>query len=182
LIASNPNLRKIFYQPHPGVPIRVLSELTRCIREEYGRGFVFSGISRLCSFYLSGKDYAKEQEIRALHRVWEGIGPPPKDEGAYPYVEIPLNVPNVFGYQMKVTEVHSATEIDMPDTYRWTRRGAWRPPVRSPYLGILAERGTIGCGFGPGMGFATRNGSAVGVPYGSLDGPPGKWRDLGWTI
>lgn len=70
VVASNPNFRKIRYEQRKGKPIKVLSELTSCIRDKHGREFILKGISRLCSFYLSGKDYGIENEYRALHRTW----------------------------------------------------------------------------------------------------------------
>jgi len=124
VVASNPNFRRMFYEQKKGVPIRVLSELTRCIREKYGRAFILNGISRLCSFYLSGEKFAKENEIRCLYRVWEGVGPQPKGNAADSYVELPLNAKSEFGYQLTVTEVHTATPINVPSTYPFSKRGA----------------------------------------------------------
>lgn len=113
ITASNPNFRKLHYEQVKGKPIPLLSELTKCIREKHNREFILKGISRLCSFYLSGKDYGIENEYRALYRVWEGFGPQPKNYGAYSYIELPLNEMSECGYQLKIVEYHAFKQADM---------------------------------------------------------------------
>lgn len=123
ITASNPNFRKLHYEQVKGKPIQLLSELTECIRKKYTREFVLKGISRLCSFYLSGKDYGIENEYRALYRVWEGFGPQPKNSGAgHSYIELPLNEMSECGYQLKIVEVHATTKPNMPDAYLYSQR------------------------------------------------------------
>jgi len=124
ITASNPNFRKIRYEQKKGVPIALLSDLTNSIRDKYGREFVLKGISRLCSFYLSGKDYGIENEYRVLHRVWVGFGPQPKINGEFSYIELPLNAMSVCGYQLVITEVHACERPEMPDHYVFSKRGA----------------------------------------------------------
>ncbi|UQN42409.1 hypothetical protein [Agarivorans sp. B2Z047] len=72
VIASNSNFRKMVYEKTKGNPLSLLNDLTRVVRESYGREFVLSGISRLCAFYLA-KDFDVENEYRALYRYWEGL-------------------------------------------------------------------------------------------------------------
>lgn len=122
ITASNPNFRKLRYEQVNGEPIQLLSELTECIRNKYSREFVLKGISRLCSFYLSGKDYGIENEYRALYRVWEGFGPQPQNNGVLSYIELPLNEMNECGYQLKIVEVHATTKPNMPDSYVYSQR------------------------------------------------------------
>ena len=124
ITASNPNFRKLHYEQVKGKPIPLLSELTKCVRDKYSREFILKGISRLCAFYLSGKDYGIENEYRALYRVWEGFGPQPKNGGAYSYIELPLNAMSECGYQLKVVEVHATNKPDMPYDYVFSKRGA----------------------------------------------------------
>jgi len=122
--ASNPDFRKIYYEQAIGAPIKLLSELTKCIREKYNREFILKGISRLCSFYLSGEDYGIEHEFRALYRVWEGFGPQPKNDGTHSYIELPLNDMSECGYQLKIVEVHANEKPNMPNSYVFSTRGA----------------------------------------------------------
>lgn len=124
ITASNPNFRKIHYEQNKGKPIQLLSELTKYIREKYSREFILKGISRLCSFYLSGRDYGIENEYRMLYRVWEGFGPQPKNDGAYSYIELPLNAMSECGYQLKIVEVHATDKPNMPDGYVFSKREA----------------------------------------------------------
>ena len=124
--ASNPNFRKVRYEQRRGVPIPVLAELTRCIRETYGRQFILKGISRLCSFYLSGRDYGIENEYRALYRVWEGFGPQPKGDPASSYIELPLNTMSECGYQLTVTEVQAHTPIKSKHSAKYVGAGRGR--------------------------------------------------------
>lgn len=124
ITASNPNFRKLQYEQTKGKPIQLLSELTNCIQDKYSREFILKGISRLCSFYLSGKDYGIESEYRALYRVWEGFGPQPKNDGAHSYIELPLNTMSECGYQLKIVEVHAKEKPKMPNSYTFSKRGA----------------------------------------------------------
>ena len=123
ITASNPNFRKVRYEQIEGKPINLVAELTACIRNKYSREFILKGFSRLCSFYLSGKNYGIENEYRALYRVWEGFGPQPKTDGKYSYIELPLNAMSECGYQLVITEVHSSERPNMPNTYTFSRRG-----------------------------------------------------------
>lgn len=122
ITASNQNFRKLRYEQSEGTPIPLLSELSRCIREKYSRDFILKGISRLCSFYLSGKDYGIENEYRALYRVWEGSDPQPKNSGAHSYIELPLNELSVCGYKLEITEVHAVEPPRMPSKYIFSKR------------------------------------------------------------
>ena len=124
ITASNPNFRKLHYEQTKGEPIQLLSELTKCIREKYNREFILKGISRLCSFYLSGKDYGIENEYRALYRVWEGFGPQPKNDGAHSYIELPLNEMSDCGYRLNIVEVHANSKPNMPSSYVFSKRGS----------------------------------------------------------
>ena len=124
IMASNPNFRKIYYEKVKEKPIQVLSELIKCIREKYSREFILKGISRLCSFYLSGEDYGIEDEYRALYRTWEIFGPQPKNDAALSYIELPLNVMSECGYHLKIVEVHAKARPDIPNLYKFSRRSA----------------------------------------------------------
>jgi hypothetical protein len=122
ITASNPNFRKMKYEQKKGEPISLLSKLTNHIRNKYGREFVLKGISRLCSFYLSGIDYGIENEYRALYRVWEGFGPQPKTNGTQSYIELPLGAMSECGYKLTITEVHSNEKPNMPTSYVFSKR------------------------------------------------------------
>lgn len=124
VVASNPNFRKIRYEQHKGKPIRVLAELMSCIREKHNREFILKGMSRLCSFYLSGQDYGIENEYRALHRVWGDFNPPQKNHGANSYIELPLNSMSDCGYKLTIKEVHANDKPDMPNSYVFSKREA----------------------------------------------------------
>ncbi len=124
ITASNPNFRKLHYEQIKGKPIQLLFELTKCIREKYNREFILKGISRLCSFYLSGKDYGIESEYRALYRVWEGFGPQSRNDGVRSYIELPLNAMSECGYQLRIVEVHANEKPNMPNSYAFSKRGA----------------------------------------------------------
>jgi len=124
ITASNPNFRKIHYESKKGKPINVLSQLTRHIREKYNLGFILKGISRLCSFYLSGKDYGIENEYRALYRVWEGFGPQPKGSGENSFIELPLKEMSECGYKLEVVEVQAHEKPTMPNSYVFSKRMA----------------------------------------------------------
>ncbi|EPD40532.1 hypothetical protein EZI45_29390 [Delftia tsuruhatensis] len=122
ITALNPDFRKIHYEQVKGKPIKLLADLTKCIREKYNREFNLKGISRLCSFYLSGKDYGIENEYRALHRVWDGFGPQPKNDGAHYYIELPLNEMTECGYKLNIVEVHAADRPNMASSYVFSKR------------------------------------------------------------
>lgn|GEM_PF-1103930 len=127
ITASNPNFRKMRYEQAEGQPISLLSNLISRIRKDYGREFILKGISRLCSFYLSGKDYGIENEYRALYRVWEGFGPQPKTEGSNSFIELPLGVMSECGYKLTITEVHSNEKPNMPTSYLFSKRSTLFP-------------------------------------------------------
>lgn len=122
--ASNPNFRRMHYQQVKGKPIVILAELTKCIRDSYNHEFILKGISRLCSFYLSGEDYGIEKEYRALYRVWEGFGPQPLGNNSSSYIELPLDSMSECGYKLEVVEVHANDKPDIPSSYTFTQRMA----------------------------------------------------------
>ena len=124
ITASNPNFRKLKYELTKGTPIPLLAELTNCVRAKYNREFILKGISRLCSFYLSGEDYGIENEYRALYTVWEGFGPQPKKSEKHSYIELPLNAMSECGYQLNIVEVHAHEKLKIPDAYFFSKRGA----------------------------------------------------------
>jgi hypothetical protein len=120
--ASNPNFRRMLYEKVEGSPIPVLAELAATILSKYQKHLVVSGISRLCAFYLPGKDYGKEKEYRLLCKTWDGIGPLPIGRGLGSYVEIPLGKMNDTGYRLDVIDVCSNSRPDMPSDYGFTTR------------------------------------------------------------
>lgn len=120
--ATNPNFRKIVYEPQPGVPIPLLADLVSTIRQKYSREFVLQGISRLCAFYLCGQSYSREKEYRLLYKSWPEFGPQPVGMGQSAYVELPLNQMSECGYQLRITEVHARTRPNMPDQYSFSPR------------------------------------------------------------
>ena len=122
--AKNPNFRKIVYEPKPGAPIPLLTDLISTIRQQHGREFVLQGISRLCAFYLCGQSYSREKEYRALFKTWPDIGPQPVGTGSTSYVEVPLNQMTDFGYEFRVTEVHASTRPNMPSQYTFSPRSS----------------------------------------------------------
>ncbi|MGD2093313.1 MAG: hypothetical protein PVH61_44545 [Candidatus Aminicenantes bacterium] len=123
VVAKYPDdFRKVRYEHKKYEPIGLLYDLTNCIKNKYKRDFVLTGISRLCSFYLSGKDYGIENEYRLLYRVWEGSQLQPKTDGSLSYIELPLNVKSKCRYELEVTEVHSRERPDMPDQYVFAKR------------------------------------------------------------
>lgn len=122
ITAKNDNFRKIYYEQVKGKQIPLLLDLSSLINQKYKRKFTLKGISRLCSFYLSGDDYGMEREYRLLHRVWDHSGPQPKTDGYYSYIELPLNTMAVCGYEMKVVEVQSDESLDIPSTYIFSKR------------------------------------------------------------
>lgn len=121
--ASNPNFRKMVYEKTKGNPLPLLNELTKVVRESYGREFVLSGISRLCAFYLA-KDFDVENEYRALYRYWEGFGPSPESDGNYQYVGLPLDSMNDTGYQIRVNEIQTNESLNIPTQFVITPRNA----------------------------------------------------------
>lgn len=124
ITASNPNFRRIKYEAKPGAPIPLISGLVNLIREKHGREFILKGISRLCSFYLSGHDYGIENELRVLHRTWEGFGPQPIGQGPDSYIELPLGAMSDCGYRIDVLEVQSRTRPSMPSHFVFSSRQA----------------------------------------------------------
>src|SRR6218665_953099 len=122
--AKNPNFRKIVYEPKPGTPIPLLTDLISTIRQQHGREFVLQGISRLCAFYLCGQSYSREKEYRALFKTWPDIGPQPVGTRPTSYVEVPLNQMTDFGYEFRVTEVHASTRPNMPSQYAFSPRSS----------------------------------------------------------
>lgn len=122
ITALNHNFRKLRYEESKSSPIKLISELIDCTRINYNREFILKGISRLCSFYLCGKDYGIENEYRILHRAWEDSGPQPIGSGAGSYIEVPLNKMSDFGYKLEVTEVHSVEKPDMTSEYLFSKR------------------------------------------------------------
>jgi len=123
ITASNPNFRKMVYEKTKGYPLPLLNELTKVVRESYGREFVLSGISRLCAFYLA-KDFDVENEYRALYRYWEGFEPSPESDGNYQYVGLPLDSMNDTGYQIRVNEIQTNESLNIPSQYVVTPRNA----------------------------------------------------------
>jgi hypothetical protein len=121
--ASNPNFRKIVYEKTKGKPLLLLNELTKVIRESYGREFVLSGISRLCAFYLA-KDFDVENEYRALYRYWEGFGPSPHNDGEHQYVGLPLDCLSDTGYRIRIEEIQTNEDLNIPSQYTVTPRNA----------------------------------------------------------
>lgn len=124
ITASNPNFRRIKYEVKPGEPIPLISDLVSTIRKKYGREFILKGISRLCSFYLSGQDYGIENELRALHRTWDGFGPQPVGQGPHSYIELPIGTMSECGYQIDVLEVQSRNRPSMPNSFNFSSRPA----------------------------------------------------------
>ena len=122
ILAKNPNFRKMRYEQKKGCPIGLLNDLVSCVRDNHNREFILNGISRLCSFYLSGKDYGIENEYRMLHRVWDGFGPQPVGIGENSYIELPLGTMTQCGYKLDITEVHSVTKPTMPASYVFSQR------------------------------------------------------------
>lgn len=114
VIASNSNFRKMVYEKTKANPLPLLNELTKVVRESYGREFVLSGISRLCAFYLA-KDFDVENEYRALYRYWEGHSP--ESDGNYQYVGLPLDSMNDTGYQIRVKEIQTNESLNIPSQY-----------------------------------------------------------------
>lgn len=121
--ASNPNLRKIKYEQKCEQPVALLTELSTLVQNKYKRSFILKGISRLCSFYLSGKNYGIENELRLLYRSWDGFGPQPVMAQPYPYIKVPLGSMNESGYKLDVIEVQAIERPSIPTSYKFTKRG-----------------------------------------------------------
>jgi hypothetical protein len=119
--ATNPNFRRIVYEPKPNVPIPLLNDLTSILRQKHGREFVLQGISRLCAFYLDGQKYSREKEYRALFKSWPELPPLPVGSGPSSYVEVPLRT-TTGGYKFSVTEVHASTRPNVPSCYSFRQR------------------------------------------------------------
>lgn len=119
--SSNPNFRKIVYERQSGTPIPVLADLISTVRQNHGREFILSGISRLCAFYLSSS-YGQENEYRALFKTYPDWGPQPVGNGPGSFVEVPLNQKTPHGFEFRVAEVHARTRPNMPDQYIFSQR------------------------------------------------------------
>lgn len=122
IIASNPNFRRIRYEPLRGRPVPLLAELSSRVRDEFERDFILAGISRLCSFYLPGEDYEQEQEYRMLYRSWEGFGPQPVGSGPTSYIELPLADMSDAGYEIHVLEVCADQRPHIPGAIPFVKR------------------------------------------------------------
>ena len=124
ITATNPNFRRIKYEAKTNTPIPLISDLVNIVRQNHGREFILKGISRLCSFYLSGCDYGIENELRMLHRTWEGFGPQPIGQGPGSYIELPMGAMSECGYRIDVLEVKSSTRPSMPSSFIFSSRQA----------------------------------------------------------
>ena len=119
--ASDPDFRKIVYEKIKGKPIKVLNDLIITILN-YNMQFYLSGISRLCSFYLSEK-YDIENEYRMLYRYWKGPNNlTQKNDGKYNYVEIPINQKNASGFCLKIIEIQTNAKINITSNYSVIKR------------------------------------------------------------
>lgn len=123
--ARNPNFRKMHYEKNEGKPIALLDDLNKCIQKRCGRRYMFLGVSRLCAFYLPGKKYKRENEYRALFKVFDAIGGPDvKSERGISFIEVPLNEDHQkTGYKFEVIEVCANDRPNMPDSYTFSKRG-----------------------------------------------------------
>ncbi|MBU9818324.1 hypothetical protein J1782_00225 [Rahnella sp. BCC 1045] len=119
--ATNSNFRRVKYEMKAGQPLQPLFDLIEEIKNEYGFIFTMKGISRLCSFYLPG-EYSCENEYRLLHRTWDGGDIQPKGNGVQSYIELPLNLMNECGFKLKIIEVQSKEQINMPCNYLFSKR------------------------------------------------------------
>ena len=122
--SENHDFRKIYYEQTKGQPIQVLYDLIKCIREKHSREFVLKGMSRLCSFYLSGEDYENENEFRMLYRVWNSSGPQPIVSDKSSFIELPLGTMSECGFKLNITEVCAFEKPNMPETYFFSKRKA----------------------------------------------------------
>lgn len=123
--ARNPNFRKIHYEKNEGKPIALLDDLNKCIQKRCGRRYLLQGVSRLCAFYLPGKKYKRENEYRALFKVFKDVvGPDLKTEKGISFIEVPLNEDHQkTGYKFEVIEVFANDRPNMPDSYTFAKRG-----------------------------------------------------------
>jgi len=123
--ARNPNFRKIHYEKNEGKPIALLDDLNKCIQKRCGRRYLLQGVSRLCAFYLPGKKYKRENEYRALFKVFKDVvGPDLKTEKGISFIEVPLNEDHQkTGYKFEVIEVCANDRPNMPDSYTFAKRG-----------------------------------------------------------
>lgn len=124
ITATNPNFRRIKYEAKANTPIPLISDLVNIVRQNHSREFILKGVSRLCSFYLSGHDYGIENELRMLHRTWEGSGPQPIGHGPGSYIELPIGAMSECGYRIDVLEVQSRTRPSMPSSFIFSSRKA----------------------------------------------------------
>ena len=124
ITASNQNFRRIKYEEKYNTPIALISDLFSTIRKKYGRELILKGISRLCSFYLSGHDYGIEKELRMLHRAWDGFGPQPSGKGPDSYIELPIGAMSECGYRIDILEVQSRSRPSMPSSFVFSKRQA----------------------------------------------------------
>lgn len=124
ITASNPNFRRIKYEAKSSVPIPLISDLVSTVRQKHGREFILKGISRICSFYLSGQDYGIENELRVLHRTWDGFGPQPVGQGPDSYIELPIGTMSECGYRIDVLEVQARTRPSIPSSFAFSSRQA----------------------------------------------------------
>lgn len=122
ITATNPNFRRIKYEAKANMPIPLISNLVNIVRQNHGREFILTGLSRLCSFYLSGHDYGIENELRMLHRTWEGVGLQPIGQGPGSYIELPIGAMSECGYRIDVLEVQSRTRPFMPSSFIFSSR------------------------------------------------------------
>lgn len=123
--ARNPNFRKIHYEKNEGKPIALLDDLNKCIQKRCGRRYLLQGVSHLCAFYLPGKKYKRENEYRALFKVFKDVvGPDVKTEKGISFIEVPLNEDHQkTGYKFEVIEVCANDRPNMPDSYTFAKRG-----------------------------------------------------------
>lgn len=115
--ASNPNFRRIVYEKKNGQPIPILRDLVHEIRNNHGREFMLSGVSRLCAFYLS-KCFDVENEYRILFRDWGDGNVEPASDNGFDYIEIPLGCMSPAGYEIEVIEVQSNEVLSIPSQYK----------------------------------------------------------------
>lgn len=125
ITSKNPNFHRIVYEPNPGEPIALIRDLASAIRSNNGRHFILQGISRLCAFYLCGRTYGRENELRALVKIWPDLGPKPKGAGAHSYIEMPLDeMVDEIGFHLKITEVNATSPLEnMPFGCTFNQRG-----------------------------------------------------------
>lgn len=118
--ADHPDFRKIYYEQKKEKGIKIILELNKLIKEKYNIDLVLKGNSRICAFYLPADKYAKENEYRALHRIWDNhriIG-----EGKDSYIEIPLEKENEYKYMIKVIEVCAREKPNIDASYHFKER------------------------------------------------------------